>query len=333
MTRKWMLPALACVLALTLAACGGGNNGGGGDNAGGDSGSSDDGGGSGDNGPLQGGNSTGSSGSENGSSTGKILLRSEYVKGEVIIETTVETSDQNMHFGSIPMLKKEEKSSVSRMEVLGVDGNGYPTEARLSWTKVEITEQKNKRMSEEWGEPTKGKSGLTTAVIHYERDPGSTDFKATLDEGDDASGAVQKNLDKVDPFLVPFIPEREVSIGESWEVDRKALERFFGENDKLRVTEQKAACKAAEMVDEDGLNLLKVTFDMSMTGTLLDERLGEGTPFSARTTGYFLWDVDNQRAHRAEINPTMEFEGESQGNKITMKQSGKTTKTFEYEMP
>lgn len=329
-----MLPACACVLALMLAACGGANNSG---TPGGDSGSSGNsespGNSGGGNGPLQPGNSASGSGNGKGSNSGTIPLRAEYVKGEVIIETTVETSDQNMHFGSIPMLKKEEKNSVSRTEILGVDGNGYPTEARLSWTKVEITEQKNKRMSEEWGEPTKVESGLTTAVIHYERDPGSADFKSTLDEGDDASGAVQKNLDKVDPFLVPFIPGREVSIGDSWEVDRKALERFFGENDKLEVTDQKATCKAEEMVDEDGLNLLKVTFDMSMKGKLLDERLGDGTPFSAHTTGYFLWDVDNQRAHKVEINPTMEFEGESQGNKITMKQSGKKTMTYKYEMP
>jgi hypothetical protein len=269
-----------------------------------------------------------------------VMIKEKYEAGLVITEKSTEdrsgkllisAGGQDSEGADTSHTDKEEST-----EVLAVgDASGDITDGRLTCTKEQTKKSEQKPGEAEMGAEEVSKGDMEGVTIRYTWDVESKGFKAKLEKGEDAKDTkdVIKALAKKQPFKVPFIPGKEVAVGDSWEIEEAKLREFVGEDEKMKVTEIKATCKFESIDATKAGDVAKVTFTMTVKGTVADDQLGE-LPLEGTTEGHYLFDLTTSRCTRVEIKTAMGFEKEvktPQGNvKVTYKMTGTEVKELTY---
>ena len=253
----------------------------------------------------------------------KVMLKDTYKaqerrteKSEEKNETNVKPKDQEI------VLQNEVKTSseVKVTDILEVNADGKPTSIRVRWTEgTETTEATS--MGQPPADPVEADTEMKGVSILYTWNAEKKAYTSKLEEGDAEVSGVKKELSKSDPLFNAFIPGREVKVGESWEPKEEDIKKMMGEDENIKLTKVSATCKAEEIVKEEGVELLRVSLEISMTGELQNEDLGKPS-LEATRSGSFFWNIKEGRFVRLEMENKGEFEAE-----VNHPQAGKMTLT------
>lgn len=235
-------------------------------------------------------------------------LKTKDVKDQAITEKSKEYSEKVADIaGGMAQDKGWENEKTTKVtEILEVDENGKRTKARVKWTAYEGTEKSQKPGQTEPSAETKKESDLLDASILYTWNKETKKWDAKLEKGDAEKDDVKKQLAKANPFLNPFVPERDVKLGEEWDADEAQLKELFT-TAEVEVSEAKAKCKATETGKEDGVEYVQVNFEITLKGKLLNDEIGS-PEMEAKITGWYAWDIGNGRIAGMERKNEMGFD-------------------------
>ena len=267
----------------------------------------------------------------------KVLIKEKYEVGMVITETGTETNQTTttITVGAQTADKieeeKEEKEKTTDIIALGEDGN--ISSGRISHVKSKKSHSEQDFGAAEMGEATVSTGDLEGAVIAWTWSADKKAWTGKLEKGDENAGT-KKALAKKEPFKVPFIPNKDVAVGESWEIAEADLRAFFGDDDVMKVNEIKATCKAEEITAGKGGEMLKVSFVIDMKLTMQNEQL-KNPDVTAKVTGHYMFNIGTSRCDSVELNPEMTFSGEAPGRNgekipFTVKMKGQEIMTLTY---
>lgn len=234
-------------------------------------------------------------------------LKEKFAKDQKVTETKEENNntDVALEDGTVLESNSETETGTKVMEVLAVSEDGKITQARVRWTKgTTITEVT--KLGQEPTDPVEMDSELKGASILYTFNAETKKWESKLEKGDAELKDVKKQLNKSDPFANAFIPNREVKLGESWEIDGDALKAMFSGDDSIELKEGSGTCKAEEVVKEGEVELLRVSFETKLKGKLKDENIGE-PEITAGNKGSYFWDIKEGRIVRVNMENTGEF--------------------------
>lgn len=269
----------------------------------------------------------------------KVLLKEKHEAGVTITDKSTESRDGKivLNMGGedqegAEVIKKAEETTT---EVLAVNDGGEITDGRVTQVKDSTTKSSQGIGEAEMGPEQTTVGDMEGVVIRYTWNADSKGFKATLEKGEGVKDSkdVLKALRKKQPFKVPFMPGKEVAVGESWEVPEQVLREFFDEDEDHKILEAKATCKLEGVETTKGGDFAKVSMEISFKGNFNDDNLGELT-VEAKITGHYLFDLKQQRITRVETKTTMGFEKEvqtPQGKfKVSYKATGNEVKELTY---
>ncbi len=271
----------------------------------------------------------------------KVTLKEKHEAGIVITENSTENMDGKIAItvGGQQMDGSEQTKGVEETttEILALGADGEVSEARVTYVKDANTKSEQKPGAKEVGDPVESKGDLEGVVIHWAFDATTKAWTSKLERSDPAqseSKDVLKALKKKQPFANPFIPGKEVAVGDAWEVTEAELKAFFGEgDDDFKVKEAKATCKLEEIVTVEGKEQAKVSFVINVSATGQNQNLGE-LDITMANTGHYMFDLTTSRTVSVEMNPEVSFEKEvetEQGKiKVGYKATGKEVKLFTY---
>lgn len=235
-----------------------------------------------------------------------VMLKQKLTKDLKITTEEVGVSETNVALenGMVVQNKIEAESEVQVHEILEVAEDGTVTKFRVRWTHSE-TETVESAMGQE-GEPETAEGAHKGASILHTWNAEKKAWEGKLEKGDKDAGTVKKQLGKKDPLANPMIPNREVKVGESWKADEDALKDFFGGNEGLKLTKTEGTMKAEEILEEEGVEYLRVSFDLKFTGELQDENIGK-PEITMVTKGSYYYDIAKGLVKAVEMENTGEF--------------------------
>ncbi|CAG0975771.1 hypothetical protein PLCT2_01610 [Planctomycetaceae bacterium] len=268
----------------------------------------------------------------------KVLVKEKNEAGLVISETGTETSQTTttITVGGQTADKieedKEEKEKVT--EVQSVNAEGHISGARVSYNKSKKSHAEQDFGAAELGEAAISTGDLEGAVIAWAFDAEKKAWSGKLEKGEDNKGT-KKALTKKEPFKVPFIPGKEVAVGETWEIADKDLRDFFADDEAMKVNEIKASCTAEEIIAGKGGECLKVTFVIDIKATLQNEDL-KNPEVTAKITGHYMFNIGTSLCDSVELNSELSFSSEATGRggekiPFTVKMKGQEIMTLTYK--
>jgi len=268
----------------------------------------------------------------------KVMLKEKYEAGLVITETGTETSQTTttITVGEQSADKveedKEEKERVTEVQAVGADG--HIGGARVSYNKSKKSHAEQDFGAAELGEAAVSTGDLEGAVIAWAFDAEKKSWSGKLEKGEDNKGT-KKVLAKKEPFKVPFIPGKEVAVGESWEIAEKDLRDFFGDDEAMKVSEITARCSADEIIAGKAGESLKVTFVIDIKANLQNEDL-KNPEVTAKITGHYMFNIGTSLIDSVELNTELSFSGEAPGRggekiPFTVKMKGQEIMTQTYK--
>lgn len=241
----------------------------------------------------------------------KVNLTLKHEKDQTITES--KESSTHVKIGGGGMVFQEQWASETGTkvsEILEVNDKGKIIKARVKWS-----DGKTVAEAEEMGqpgEPVEMESDLNGASILYTWNEKTEEYDSKVEEGDANGEGMKEQLEKTDPFVNPFVPGREVKVGESWDADEEGLKKMFAGDDNITVKEVSGTCKAEEIIEENGAELLVVKFDVEVKGVVQDESL-DNPDLDMTVKGSYHWDIKNGRIASVEMENEGSFEAETQG--------------------
>ncbi|MEZ5993196.1 MAG: hypothetical protein R3E76_12710 [Planctomycetota bacterium] len=240
-----------------------------------------------------------------------VMLKESFKAGYSSTETaeesnTTEVSAQEM----VVQTETNTETETKITDVLEVNEKGKITKARIRWTEGTTTTEKVE-LGKEPEDAVTVDSELTGASILYTWNAEKKAWEAKLEEGDADLDDVKKQMKKTDPFVNPFVPDREVKIGESWDADAEGLKALFSGDEGIKLKAVTATCKAEEIVTEKEMEYLKVSIELTMTGELQDENIGK-PEITATRKGHYLYDIAEGRIVSIELDSEGSFDAEVQ---------------------
>lgn len=263
------------------------------------------------------------------------LVKEKHEKGVKVREEHEESQETKVALedGTVVETTTKTETETQVTEILAVSAEGKVSQGRVSWPKgtqvVEVV-----KLGEEPADPVEMDIERKGASILYTFNAETKKWEAKLEKGDEELDDVKKALKKAEPFANPFIPGREVKLGESWDADKDILKTMFASDESIELKEATGTCKAEEVVKEGELELLRISFEMKISGKLKDENIG--TPDLAGVNkGSIFWNCKEGRAERIEMENSAEFVATVQhpqlgALKLTITISGSASAKFSY---
>ena len=246
---------------------------------------------------------------KDGTEARKVMLKQKISKDlKVTEESGAETTQTvTLENGMVVQSQVETEYEVQITEYLEVAEDGTPTKLRVRWTESgseTVTSQMNQQGELVEGEPVEEEGAHKGASILHTWNAEKKAWESTLEKGDKEASEVQKQLGKKDPLANPMMPNREVKVGEEWKADEQGLKDFFATPDGPKIKKAGGTLKAEEILEEDGVEYLRVSFDLTLT---LDAE-GEELPVSNKGDYYF--NIKEGRVVAVEMEMGAELENE-----------------------
>ncbi len=268
----------------------------------------------------------------------KVLVKEKYEAGMVITESGVETSQTTTTITaggqSADKVEEDKEEKEKTTEVQSVGADGHISGARVNHIKSKKSHAEQDFGAAEMGEAAVSTGDLEGVVIAWVFDAEKKAWTGKLEKGEENAGT-KKALAKKEPFKVPFIPGKEVSVGQSWDVAEADLRAFFADDEAMKVSEIKATCTAEEIIAGKGGESLKVSFVIDIKAILQNEGL-KNPEVTAKVSGHYMFNIGTSLCDSVELNPELSFSGEAPGRggekiPFTVKMKGQETMTLSYK--
>lgn len=236
----------------------------------------------------------------------KVLLKEKLTKDLKITEGSdaVTTQEVALENGMVVQGSTETESEISVMEFLEVSEDGTVTKYRKRWTYSE-KETVASQMGQE-GEPVKETGKHKDASILFTWNAEKKAWEGKVEKGDKEADEVKKELAKKNPLANPMLPGREVKLGEEWKGEEEAMKDFFGQNEGLKLSKIESTFKAEEILEEEGVEYLRVSFNLDFTGELQDESIGK-PEVKFTNKGSYYFNIKESRIEAVEMETTGGF--------------------------
>jgi hypothetical protein len=229
-------------------------------------------------------------------------------------------------------VEQEKEEGEQLTDVLSAS-EGAISGARITWTKSKKSTTVQDFGQPEAGQPTESTGGQEGAVVAWSYDAEKKSWTAKVEKGDAEDGEIKKHTKKKHPFKIPFIPNKEVGVGETWEVPEADLREFFADDDTMKVKEVKASCKAEEITATKAGESLKVSFSADIKCDMQNEELGN-PEVTFKLSGHYMFNIGASRSESVEVNMEMSFSGKINTPKgamdFTFKGTGKENKSLAW---
>lgn len=270
----------------------------------------------------------------------KILIKEKQEVGLVVSEKTTEVNEervtQSAGGNDSKFLGTERNEQERTTETLSLSEAGEVTDGRVTYLKDRKNKAQQGPEDVELSKEEESTGDLEGVTIRYTFDAKAGAFTAKLEKGESAKDTedVVKAMRQKKPFTVPFIPNKEVEVGQSWEVDETALREFINpDEEKMKLAVVKATCKLEEITSTKAGEVAKVSFTLNISGTGQHPNLGE-LEISGKNEGCYYFDLTTCHCTKVEMKAEFGFEKEletPQGKvKVTYKMTGTETKEFSY---
>ncbi|MBZ0136761.1 MAG: hypothetical protein K8I27_10350 [Planctomycetes bacterium] len=238
-----------------------------------------------------------------------VMLKQKLTKELKITDESTDVTTQTVTLtnGMVVQTQTETESQLQVTEILEVAEDGSATKVRVRWTHgttETIRSQMNQQGQLVEGEPVTEASPHKGASVLHTWNAEKKAWENTLEKGDKEASKVKKQLTKKDPLANPLIPNREVKVGDKWDADEQGLKDFFGSPDAPKVTKATGKLKAEEIVEEEGAEYLRVSFEIVLT---LDNM---GKDLDATSKGNYYFNIKEGRVALVEMEMGAALEDE-----------------------
>jgi hypothetical protein len=263
----------------------------------------------------------------------KVNLTEKYSKDLKITSESdaVSSSEVTLENGMVVQGTDETETEVQITEILEVADDGKVTKLRVRWTEsTKVTE--SSQMGQP-GEPVEEEGAHKGASILHTWNAEKKAWENKLEKGDKDADDVKKQLKKKDPLANPMIPNREVKVGESWKADEKALKEFFGNDDAITLSKAESTLKAEEIVKEEDVEYLRVSFEIKLTGNLNDDDIGK-PELTMTNKGNYYFNIKESRVELVEMETEGSFSADVEDpamGKMTLKVAIEGTRVMASE--
>lgn len=259
-----------------------------------------------------------------------VNLTLTYEKNQKITEKSEESTHLKVTAGGNVMQQRWATETGTKVtEVLEVTEEGAVSKFRVKWTDgTEVVEEENMGQA---GEPMESDAEMKGTSILYTWNAKEEKYDSNLEKGDAELSETKQQLARKNPLKNPFVPGKEVKIGDTWDADQAGMEDLFTGDESITLKEVSGACTAREIVEEEGIEYLLVDVDVEMKAELQDDNLG--TPeLTATIEGVYYWNIKESRIDKLTRDNEGGFDAEVQGQqgKMAIKFEITGDETIEY---
>ncbi|MCC6465027.1 MAG: hypothetical protein IT463_06755 [Planctomycetes bacterium] len=249
-------------------------------------------------------------------------------------EFSTETTTQSLGQASATAIKETTEKTQRVVEVQELSAEGAITKARVTWPSSTTTVAQQAFGEETMGDPVETDGELKGAEVIWTWDAEKKALTPKVEKGDAAGEELAKHLKKKRPFHNMMLPNREVSVGDTWSPTEEDVKEEWGNNDAVAFKDATITCKAEEILKVDDRECLRVSFSLEINGTLNNEKIGNpAVKFTA--TGGFFWDIEAGRVASSAIKTEGGFETDVQTPKgavhFKVELNGSETDKFSYK--